>query len=71
MYKGKIAVKNPGNGGYRIPAEHLGDVNYSSNQLFIAFLGTVTDRIGTYEDCETLEEMNKARKRFGVPEIKK
>lgn len=71
MYKGKIAVKNPGEGGYRIPAEHLGDVRHNSSEMFSAFFGAVTERIGTYEDCETLEEMNKARKRFGVPEIKK
>lgn len=71
MHKGKLAVKNPGEGGYRIPAEHLGDVRHSSSELFSAFFGAVVERIGIYEDCKTVEEMNKARRHFGVPEIKK
>lgn len=71
MHKGKIALKNPGEGGYRVPAEHLGNLRHDASKLFVAFFGEVVNRVGTYEDCNSLEEFNRARKMFGLDEIKK
>lgn len=70
MYYGKIATKTP-NGNYRICGDRMGSFRFESNKYFQDFYGDMADRVGTYEDCETMEELNRARKKFGLPEIKK
>lgn len=70
MYQGKIAIKNPA-GNYRIPADRMGEFRFGSSKLFQDFFGDIADRIGAYEDCKTLDELNKVRRQFGLPEIKK
>ena len=49
----------------------MGSFRFESNKYFQDFYGDIADRVGAYEDCETMEELNRARKKFGLPEIKK
>lgn len=70
MHYGKIATKTTA-GNYRIPGERMGSFRFESNKYFQDFYGDIADRVGAYEDCETMEELNRARKKFGLPEIKK
>lgn len=70
MIQGKMAIQTP-SGNYRIPGDRMGEFRFNSSRMFNDFFGDMADRIGTYEDCTTLEEMNKARKKFGLPELKK
>lgn len=78
MYDGRIAVRNPTPysidgpiGSYRIPADRVGEWHFQSRGVHQALFGDVVDRLGAYEECDTLEELNKVRRKFGVPEIKK
>ena len=70
MYFGKIATKTI-EGSYRIQGERMGQFRFVSSKLFMDFYGDLADRVGTYEDCETIDQLNKARSKFGLPEIKK
>lgn len=70
MYIGKIATKTPA-GNYRIKGDRVGEFRFVTNKYFTDFYGDLVDRVGTYEDCSTLDEINRVRKSFGLPEIKK
>lgn len=72
MYQGKIAIKTPA-GNYRIASERIGRFRFepSATGMFQDFLGDLADRIGEYEDCNTIEDMNRVRKKFGLKELKK
>lgn len=72
MYKGKVAIKTPA-GNYRIPPERIGHFEFisSATGFFQDFKGDLADRIGAYEDCSTLDELNRIRRLYGLKEIKR
>lgn len=70
MYKGPLTIKTP-EGNYRVPVDRVGNWEFKSHGLFADLFGTVVDRLGALEECKTLDELNKKRRSFGLPEIKK
>lgn len=71
MYSGRVTIRNPGDGGYRVPAERIGRWQFDGERLFQDLKGDLVDRLGAFEDCKTFEEVNRVRKRYGLPEIKR
>lgn len=70
MYKGPLTIKTPA-GNYRVPVERVGNFRFDSEGFFGDLFGTVVDRLGDLENCTSLDELNKKRRSFGLPEIKK
>lgn len=70
MYKGPLTIKTPA-GNYRVPVDRMGNWECKTTGLFGDLRGTVVDRLGELENCTSLDELNKKRRSFGLPEIKK
>lgn len=66
----RMTLKKP-DGKYRIPGNRIGDWYFKGKPMFQDLYGDVVDRLGAYEDCKTLQDINNLRKKTGLPEIKK
>ena len=58
-------------GNYRVPNNRIGSFRFEGRSMFQDLYGDVVDRLGAYEDCKTLQDINNLRKKAGLPEIKK
>lgn len=61
--KDRLTIPNPNGAGYRIPACRGGTFRTEWQQDQTVVYGTIVDRLGTYEDIGTIEELRELKAR--------